>query len=219
MSNRFLSTHWSSLLLLLGLYFAALATGHSQSSLTTTTSTASYTNREPGRSSIESFYANADAVALVEVTSSDNENYTDPVYKAKVITAYKALKKDQIIFFGPFIGTGLGNQYVVFLKADAQPLSPNTDAKSGFGPVSYYRVMREGYGEMALSYECGFPGNEIKDRCDYAVRICTDYVTLPKSMLVSPSAKQETPFGCRFVRQKEFFSLMKRIVLPTPVPR
>ncbi len=67
---------------------------------------------------------------------------------------------------------------------------------------------------MEISYECVFDGKDIAQRCDYGVRVCTDYIKLPKSMPTFPPMTEETPFGCRWVRKSVFLSLLDTLANP-----
>ncbi len=50
---------------------------------------------------------------------------------------------------------------------------------------------------METCYECVFDGEEVLPKCDYAVRVCTDYIKLPKAM----SAEEDwLPFSTGHIR-------------------
>jgi len=59
---------------------------------------------------------------------------------------------------------------------------------------------------METSYGCIFDGEDIAHRCDYGVKVCTDYIRLPKSMPTFPPKREDPPFGCRWVRKADFVS-------------
>ena len=68
---------------------------------------------------------------------------------------------------------------------------------------------------MESSYECVFDGAEIAQKCDYGVRICTDYIKLPQSIAVFPEEEEnDAPFGCRWARKAAFVSLLDTLVIP-----
>jgi hypothetical protein len=50
---------------------------------------------------------------------------------------------------------------------------------------------------MVTSFECVFDEKDIAQQCDNGVRVCTDYIKLPKSMPTFPPITEETDFGCR----------------------
>lgn len=166
---------------------------------------------EPGVYPIDRLFATADIVAVVHVLSGDAENYENAIYKAKVLQNFKGTQVGQIVFFGPYLGTAVGNEYVLFLKAAPKAAVPQTRPTSGYGSVHWYSVFDEGYSSMGISYECGFSGKEIAQQCDYAVRVCTDYIKLPDSVMTSPPSSQDMPFGCRFMRQSDFLLLLQSL--------
>lgn len=61
---------------------------------------------------------------------------------------------------------------------------------------------------METSYECVFDGKEIAQKCDYGVRVCTDYIKLPSGMPAFPPEDDDPPFGCRWVRKSLFLPLL-----------
>jgi hypothetical protein len=62
---------------------------------------------------------------------------------------------------------------------------------------------------MEGSYRCVFDGREINNECDYGIKVCTDYIVLPKGTPVFPPLEvDDVPFGCRWVRKSKFLSLL-----------
>jgi hypothetical protein len=167
--------------------------------------TITVTQSEPGVMRLERLRAQSDTVALVKIVAGDTENYDVAVYKAEVIKSYKGATVGQTIYFGPFLGTRLGWEYVVFLYNKSEMLSPKTKSPTGFGRIRYGEIFNEGYSSMETSYECVFDGD---NSCDYGVRVCTDYIKLPQNVPVFPSMSEEVPFGCRWVRKSLFLSLL-----------
>ena len=102
---------------------------------------------EPAVYSVSDLYRHADKVAIVKVLSGDTEAYEIPIYKGKVVTAFKGFSADDIIYFGPYLGTQLGSEYVLFLQDVSDPLQPKK-AGSGYGAVKYSKVFDEGYSSM-----------------------------------------------------------------------
>lgn len=166
---------------------------------------------EPGIFELADLFKSADAVALVKIMAGDAENYPSALYKAEVSTNFKGLTRWATIYFGPFLGHRLGWEYILFLRRSANPAMPKPGAKGGFGTVGSYEVFNEGYTSMETSYECVFNGKEVNQQCDYGVRVCTDYIRLPKGTYTSPPLSKDVPFGCRWVRKADFLSLIERI--------
>jgi hypothetical protein len=153
----------------------------------------------------------ADTVALVTVVSGDTENYSTTLYKAEVVQSFKGEAVGMTVYFGPYVGVRLGWEYILFLHRVAEPLAPKATSKVNYGTVHYSEVFNEGYSEMETSYECVFDGKAIAEQCDYGVRVCTDYIVLPKSLRTFPPLKEETSFGCRWVRKEAFISVIEAL--------
>jgi hypothetical protein len=133
------------------------------------------------------------------------------MYKAEVVQVFKGAVRGQTIFFGRFLGTRLGWEYVLFLHAVKEPIAPRISPTAAYGTVHYGEVFNEGYSSMETSYECIFGGDK---QCDYGVRVCTDYVLLPTDTPVSPPMSETTDFGCRWVRKTTFLSLLEGLASP-----
>jgi hypothetical protein len=174
----------------------------------------SITITEPGRIPLSKLFKMSDTVALVRILSGDTENYETAIYKATVVQGFKGATDGQSLYFGPFIGQRLGFEAVIFLQKAQTPAVPTRKPAAAYGTVPFYRVFNEGYSSMEVSYECRFNGKEIKDQCDDGVRVCTDYIVLPKGTETSPPVQKETPFGCRWVRRATFLSLLKDFAEP-----
>jgi hypothetical protein len=169
------------------------------------------TTAEPEVYKLEDLYQKADIIALVKILSGDTEHYDVAVYKAQVVEGLKGVAAKQIVYFGPFIGQRLGWEYIVFLRTEKRPLTPNTAPGANYGVVAYAAVFNQGYTSMETDYRCVFVGKETKEQCDYGVRVCTDYILLPKSTPVSPPMSENTAFGCRWVRKTTFLSLLRSL--------
>jgi hypothetical protein len=183
--------------------------GIAQSASTTLGTT---TITEPAVYSVSDLFRHADKVAIVEVLSGDVEAYEIPLYKGRVVRPFKGVSADDIVYFGPFLGTELGSEYILFLKDVSQSLQPRR-AGAGYGVVKYSKVFDEGYSSMLTSYECVFKGTEAQN-CDHAVRICTDYIKVPRSLETAPPEGTDTPFGCRWARRQGFISMLDEIAHP-----
>jgi len=163
---------------------------------------------EPRVISLADLYKRADTVVVAKMVSGDTENYKTAVYKAEVVRSFKGAAAGETIYFGPYSGDALGTEYILFLRSTAQPIAPKTTSSAGYGPVRYSEVFNEGYSSMAKSYECLFDGRIPDQSCDYGVKVCTDYIALPKETRTFPPMTKKTPFGCRLVREKAFISLL-----------
>ena len=159
----------------------------------------------------------ADVVAVVRIVSGDTENYKTAVYKAVVVTGLKGTAKGQTLYFGPFIGQKLGWEYILFLRKGKEAATPTTSPTAGFGTVKYLEVFNEGYSQMESSYSCVFDERDQAQSCDYAIRVCTDYVTLPKLLRAFPPERNDPPFGCRWVRKSKFISILDELAEETRV--
>jgi hypothetical protein len=167
---------------------------------------------EPGIYNVSELFKQADIVAVVKVLSGDTENYEHAVYKGEVIKGFKGVQNGVTIYFGPFVGEKLGWEYLLFLRNAAKPLAPKTTASASYGTIRYSEIFDQGYSSMENSYECVFDGKEIAQQCDYGVRVCTDYIKLPKS-ISSFADEKDPPFGCRWVRKTAFVSLLDTLAV------
>jgi len=173
---------------------------------------------EPATIKLADLFKQADVVALVKTVSGDTENYDVAVYKALVVHSFKGVAAGETIYFGPYIGERLGWEYFVFLRTTSRPLAPKQTSSTSYGTVAYREIFNEGYSAMMTSYECVFKGTRNTDSCDYAVRICTDYIKPAKSTPTFPPMSENTPFGCRWVRKPAFISALLALDKPTMLP-
>jgi hypothetical protein len=162
---------------------------------------------EPAATTLRELFQQADIVASVKIVSGDSENYDVTIYKASVIQSFKGPGHGEMIYFGPHAGMRLGWEYIVFLHAENEVIAPKTSG-SGYGQIHYSKVLNEGYGALMSSYECVFHGADVAQQCGEALRVCTDYIHLPKSTATFPSRSEDTDFGCRWVRKTEFVSAL-----------
>jgi hypothetical protein len=174
---------------------------------------------EPGVYKLSELFKSAKVVALVRIVSGDIESYNHTVYKGQVIQSFKGPPRGSTVYFGPFVGEKLGWEYVLFLRNVAKPTTPKTTATASYGTVPYSEVFNEGYSSMETSYACVFDGKEIAQKCDYGVRVCTDYIKLPKSIRAFPPESNDPPFGCRWVRKAVFISLLDTLANPRKAPQ
>jgi hypothetical protein len=163
---------------------------------------------EPGIYNIGDLFNTADSVVLVKIVSGDTENYDRTVYKGEVMKSFKGLPQGTTVYFGPFLGEKLGWEYFLFLRNVPKPIAPKTTGSANYGAVRYSEIFNEGYSSMEVSSACVFDGKEISQKCDDSVRVCTDYIKLPKSVPAFPPENNDPPFGCRWVRKGIFISLL-----------
>jgi hypothetical protein len=166
---------------------------------------------EPAVIKLKDLFNQADTVALVKTVSGDTENYDVPIYKAHVIKSFKGAAAGDSVYFGPYVGERLGWEYIVFLRKVTKPLEPRPASSNNYGTVRYAEIFNEGYSAMMSSYECVFDGADAAQKCDYGIRICTDYIVLPKSVPVFPAEGHDLPFGCRWVRRAVFISMLEQL--------
>jgi hypothetical protein len=163
---------------------------------------------EPAVIDLASLFKQADTVALVKIVSGDAENYGITVYKAQVVKSFKGKPAGESVYFGPYVGERIGWEYILFLRSVTQPIAPKSTSSVSYGTVHYSEIFNEGYSSMMTSYECVFDGKTAAEQCDDGVRVCTDYIVLPKSTRTFQPMTEDTPFGCRWVRKKAFLSLL-----------
>ena len=110
------------------------------------------------------------------------------VYKARVITAFKGAELSEIVYFGPFVGSDVGNEYLVFLGKAKNGVKPKDDSSGmNYGPVPiFFEIMYDGYTILPSDYACIFDGKEISQQCDYSVKLNPDQIILPKSIKTFP---------------------------------
>lgn len=169
------------------------------------------TTTEPGVYKLSDLFTRADRVALVKVISGNTEAYDVAIYKAQVIRGFKGLSAGENIYFGPYIGTELGSEYILFLRDTAKAMEPRAKTDGGFGTIKYMEVFDEGYSSMRTSYACIFEAGAGGQKCDYGARVCTDYIKLPKSLPAFPPDSDDPPFGCRWVRKAAFISILDNL--------
>ena len=168
---------------------------------------------EPGVYQISDLFKAADVVAMVKILSGDTENYDHAVYKGEVIKGFKGVPSKATVYFGPFVGERLGWEYLLFLRNAGKPVAPKTTASASYGTIQYSEIFNQGYSSMESSYECVFDGKEIAQKCDYGVRVCTDYIKLPQSISVF-AKENDPPFGCRWARKAALVSLLDILAVP-----
>ncbi len=179
--------------------------------------TESVTITEPAKMTLEQVFKLSDVVALVRIVSGDADNYKIAIYKAVVVKGFKGTEEGKTIYFGQYSGVRLGDEYVLFLRNAKEPAIPTRSPTAAYGTVKYLDVFNQGYTAMESSYSCVFDGKVPNQSCDYGVRVCTDYIVLPKPVHAFPPEKDDPPFGCRWVRKSKFISLLDEFAEPGAV--
>ena len=190
-------------------------------SIAVTSGTETVTITEPAIIKLAQLYKMADMVAVVRVVAGDTESYNFAISKAIVVKNFKGTTDGNMIYFGPYIGDKLGWEYVVFLHNKKELASPKDARNPAYGTVNFLEVFNQGYSSMETSYECVFDGTVPSQSCDYGVRVCTDYIVLPKGVRAFPPDKNDPPFGCKWVRKSKFYSLLDELakestIVPSP---
>ena len=197
-------------LLILGVFPPQTALGQS-ASIAVTSGIETVTITEPARIQLRQLFKMSDVVAIVRILSGDTENYKTTIYKAVVVKNFKGTVDGQRLYYGPFVGDRLGWEYVVFLRNAKEPATPKDAKNPAYGIVKYLEVFNEGYSSMQTSYECVFDAKNTPKQCDYGVRVCMDYIVLPKGVRAFPPEENDPPFGCMWVRKSIFISLLDEL--------
>src|SRR5439155_21429754 len=183
-----------SVLIITGLFGAADAASAQDASsakISVTTTTGQQVNiSEPASVKIEALFKQADLVAVLRIVSGDTEHYSTAIYKAVVVRGFKGTAPGEVIFFGPFIGYRLGDEYLAFLRRDLKPAEekkkPSTPVMS-YGPLrSSYSVMYDGYSTLPIEYTCAFDGETIAEQCDDGITLNIHQVILPNQIRKCP---------------------------------
>jgi hypothetical protein len=161
---------------------------------------------------LENLFSQADQVVLVKIVAADDEHYETAVYKAQVELAYKGAASGETIYFGPFVGYALGNEYLLFLRTGAGERANKNEGLS-FGDItSVSRVMYEGYSSLAVGYECVFDGKDVEQQCDYSVQLNPEQVILPESIPMFPKGDADAITNYKkWVRKNIFLSYLDDI--------
>lgn len=161
---------------------------------------------DPATVSLAALFAQADLVAFVKIHSGDAESYKLTLYEAVVLDGYKGAKEKDVIYFAPFIGYGVGNEYLVFLRRTNKRIGAEIDEsvkpnRSPYDPAqTYHYIMYDGYSVMPVSYECFFEGKD-SEKCDYGVEFNTYQVELPSTLKTFPNDVGEFSPDHKWVRR------------------
>jgi hypothetical protein len=145
---------------------------------------------------IMKLYEKADIVALIRIEFGEviegNDFACGANYKGKVIRPLKNTEIDHVIDFGYYMGSAIGEQYIVFLNKKQNVYSPINSTNSSSEQFNYqynkickpkhpdYIIMHHGVGIQKLEYQ----GDT---KSDYAFLIPTKFIKLPKhTKLIEP---------------------------------
>jgi hypothetical protein len=173
---------------------------------------AAVTHAETIRSvTLSDLFAQADEVALVKVVSGDSEHYKTAVYKAIIEQGFKGARSGDTIFFGPFVGYGVGLEYLVFLKKGSSQ-EPITSTLAPYGRIqSLDRIMYAGYSILPVGYECVFVGST-SENCDYSVQLNPEQIILPPDIEAYPKSEATALTNYRkWVRKSTFLRELQRV--------
>ena len=114
-------------------------------------------NVEPATLTIDEMFQRADVVAKVEITLGDAEHYRQALDKSTVIEGFKGTKAGESLYFGPFIGYRLGDEYLLFVSREkrtvGESVAPGQVNATGFdarAPV--FRITQEGYSALETAF-------------------------------------------------------------------
>src|SRR5262249_21400369 len=163
-------------------------------------------------------FKEADFVGVIEIKAGDSENYEKCIYKANIIKSYKGNVIGKFIYLGPYIGLSIGNQYLAFLKNTNKSLNNFILEKDSEKPLPfngleiYYNIMYGGYSILPINYICVFDGKEIKDQCDYGIKINTYQVKLPGKLNTFPvSIIENSNADTKWIRRDQLLKYIENL--------
>jgi len=157
---------------------------------------------------LDDLFKEADLVGMVKVVAGESQNHSSTIYKAEMLQVFKGMVESRFIYFGPYQGSEIGGEYLVFMKRTGEKLqSLRNEGVPADSPVfnpeaPYYLVMYEGYGKMESGYECIFEDNK-GTPCDDAIRLYPEQILLPKKLKTYPGDDVDTlhPMNPRWVHR------------------
>jgi hypothetical protein len=141
---------------------------------------------------VEDLYQRADVVAVVTIESgsvvANGEKQCGARYRGRILEAIKGpFKNNDVVEFGPFPGTGVGNQALVFLNDSAKVYTPkiSTNSIAQASEAEYekacsslmpnFSIMFAGYGLLDIRWTSKF---KYKD----AVLFKDEWIAAPDSV-------------------------------------
>ena len=146
---------------------------------------------------VEDLFKEADVVVIAKIQSGHRvtagEYPCGAKYEAKIIHSLKGeLEHDSIVEFGPYLGHGIGDKYLLFLKARGSRYEPMTSSTGAIlsamaehaqkcaSSEAEYNIMFHGFGALEISWTTKF---ENKD----AIKFPEEWVLPPTSLERKPA--------------------------------
>ena len=142
---------------------------------------------------IEELFKKADVVALVDIKKGETIDIEGgscgAVYEGTVAEAFKGVKKDGVVIFGPYHGYKIGYKYLLFLYNAENLFEPisSTNSISEAARQEYLkkcqsklkglRIMHSGYGALKIEFTGKY---KYKDAAIIPKRYVSFSQTLPK---------------------------------------
>lgn len=164
---------------------------------------------------IEQLFKDADVVALVRITGADEEAFDEVLYRAAVIERFKGKVDSSTIYFGPYAGSALGHEYVLFLLDHKKTIRDLARE----GPVPWpaaldeavWKVMYSGFGQLEIHYVCAFENCGGPVCCDHAVSVAAEQVVLPEGLPRAPQECDSRPFDTAWIKKETFLSFLRKL--------
>lgn len=172
---------------------------------------------------VEDLFKEADVVVIAKIQSGHRvtagEYPCGAKYEAKIIHSLKGeLENDSIVEFGPYLGHGIGNKYLLFLKARGsryEPMTSSTGAilsamaereKKCAPSEAAYGIMFHGFGALEISWTTKF---EYKD----AIKFPEEWVLPPVSLERKPAEAGDNRMLSEesWVREDDFVEYIREL--------
>jgi len=172
---------------------------------------------------VEDLFKEADVVVIAEIQSGHRvtagEYPCGAKYEAKIIHSLKGkLKNESIVEFGPYLGHGIGNKYLLFLKARGsryEPMTSSTGAilstmaereKKCAPSEAAYNIVFHGFGALEISWTTKF---ENKD----AIKFPEEWVLPPASLERKPAEAGDNRMLSEesWVREDDFVEYIREL--------
>ena len=170
---------------------------------------------------VEDLFKEADVVVIAEIQSghrvSVGEFSCGAKYEAEIIHTLKGELEDQsIVEFGPFEGYGIGEKYLLFLKARGSRFDPVTStngialaaraeyAENCASSEAAYNIMFHGMGALEISFTTKFDYND-------AIKFHERWVLPPASLERKPAEADDNkvPSTESWVREDAFVEYIR----------
>lgn len=179
---------------------------------------------------VEDLFKEADVVVIAEIQSGHRvtagEYPCGAKYEAKIIHSLKGkLKNESIVEFGPYLGHGIGNKYLLFLKARGSRYEPMTSSTGAILSVmaesekkcapseAAYNIMFHGLGALEIGSIMKVDENyEFSD----AIKFRVDWILPPTSLEQVPVEVGDTEVRSTqiWVRKDAFIEHIRELKVP-----